>query len=284
MKPTAKSFILDLLSTLRGGAMPVSALVTAGAHFEIEENNIRVALARLLAAGRVARDERGQYGLGAQAEPVRRHVTSWRALSDRIAPWSGGWIGVHRSRARLTAPTLRRRARALRYLGFRMLEPGIEVRPDNLRGGVAAVRCELHALGLEADALVFEIRQLDAATDARARRLWDTAALRLAYRRAIAELAQSEKRMARFSERDAMIESFRLGGRVIRQLVLDPQLPEPLVPAKEREALVAAMRRYDRLGRVCWARFMREAGAPHLHAPADTRMANGPQHLRAAIM
>ena len=37
-----------------------------------------------------------------------------------------------------------------------------------------------------------------------------------------------------------MVESFLLGGRVIRELVLDPLLPEPIVPDAERDALVAA--------------------------------------------
>ena len=40
--------------------MPVRALVAAASPFEIEENSLRVALARLLAAGTVERDERGE--------------------------------------------------------------------------------------------------------------------------------------------------------------------------------------------------------------------------------
>jgi phenylacetic acid degradation operon negative regulatory protein len=65
-----------------------------------------------------------------------------------------------------------------------------------------------------------------------------------------------------------MVESFLLGGRVIRELVLDPLLPEPLAPEAERRALVAAMRRYDRAGRRAWASFMAHYGAPHVSSPA----------------
>ena len=57
MHPTARSLILDLLSTLRRGTMPVRALVEAGALLGIEENNIRVSLARLYASHRIERDE-----------------------------------------------------------------------------------------------------------------------------------------------------------------------------------------------------------------------------------
>ena len=67
-----------------------------------------------------------------------------------------------------------------------------------------------------------------------------------------------------------MVESFLLGGRVIRQLVLDPLLPEPILPVGERDALAGAMRRYDRLGRACWA------GVPR--APRCARRAHARRH------
>jgi hypothetical protein len=40
------------------------------------------------------------------------------------------------------------------------------------------------------------------------------------------------------------------------------------VPARERERLVEAMRRYDDAGRGCWRDFMRRSGAGRAPAPA----------------
>src|SRR5262245_18249493 len=88
--PSAESLILDLLSTLAGGTMPVSALVRAAELFDIAENSVRVALARLVAAGQVERDERGLYRMGAQAAPIDRRVTSWRRIHERVQLWDGG--------------------------------------------------------------------------------------------------------------------------------------------------------------------------------------------------
>lgn len=280
MAVTAKSLILDLLSTLKGGAMPVRALVGAGALFALEENGIRVALTRLLASGLVERDERGQYRLAARAQALNRQVTSWRTLEERIRPWDGGWVAV------LTAGLPRRprrgveqRARALRLIGFRSLAPGLEIRPDNLVGGVAAVRAQLYAVGLDRSAPVFALGQLDPERAARAAGLWDVAALRRAYRLACRRIARSERRLLGLPRPRAMNESFRLGGQVIRQLVLDPLLPEPMVPAAERLALVAAMRRYDRAGRACWADFLRDFAVLQQRAPADVRLAETPSEL-----
>ena len=280
--PSPRSLALDLLSTLRGESMPVGALVAAGALFGIPENGMRVALTRLLAAGAIARDERGRYRLGPAAAPLNERVVSWRNLEERVRRWEGGWVAVHcadvpRGRGKAAAQA----ARALRLLGFAKFARDLALRPDNLRGGVAGVRAELQALGLPARAEVFAISALDADAESRARGLWDTAALRAGYTRSRLALAKSEARLARASEaakasgvtaaaeETAMIESFRLGGRVIRELVHDPLLPEALLPAAERRVLIAAMRRYDRAGRRLWAGFMARHGAPHAALPTD---------------
>ena len=267
-RPTPKTLILDLLSSLRGRAMPVRALVAAAAVFEISAESLRVALVRLGERGTVARDARGHYRLTAATEPVQRHVAGWMALEERVLPWRGGWVAVHTAGVgRADRAGLRRRERALHWLGLRQLSSGLFVRPDNLRGGVDAVRDELRALGLEPTALVFALTRLDAAGEAAARRLWDPAALRRVYRDAAAALARSARGLAALPPPRAMVESFLLGGDAIRQLAHDPLLPEPLGPQAERAALVAALRDYDRLGRACWRDFLRAHGAPHLSAP-----------------
>src|SRR5438093_11766929 len=150
MRPTAKSLILDLLSTLRRGSMPVRALVAAGKFFGIAENNLRVALARLLARGLVERDERGQYRVGSRAEALDRWVKRWRTIDEAVRPWDGTWVaalGVHVRRER-RASSAGNPLRTLGFLAFRELVPGVHVRPDNLAGGVAGIRAQLYALGL----------------------------------------------------------------------------------------------------------------------------------------
>jgi phenylacetic acid degradation operon negative regulatory protein len=271
--PTPRSLIVDLLSTLRHGSMPVAALIQAGELFGIAEGSLRVALHRLQADGRVENDERGSYRLGAAAAPVQSLVEGWRELDRRTRTWNGRWIAVHAT----TAPRRRSRvepeARALRLFGCEKLVPGLWLRPANLREGVAGVRSAMRRLGLPEGALVCEIAELDPEADARARSLWDAAALVRGYRAARREIERSSARLPELPEAEAMVESFQLGGRVLQQLVLDPLLPAPLVDEHERRALLESMRTYDRLGRDAWARFLGRFGVPHRTAPADTRWA-----------
>jgi phenylacetic acid degradation operon negative regulatory protein len=261
--PTPKSLILDLLSTLSRGAVPVRGLVAAGRLFAIPENRLRVALARLLAAGAVERDEHSHYRLAEGAGAVSDQIRAWRSVAEQRRPWSGAWIAVHGrtgERARGRGP------RALRFLGFRRFEPGLLLRPDNLAGGVEEARRRLALLGLAETARVFQIRELDAASERSARSLWDARALRASYRASIAALEASAARLPRLARALAMAESFRVGGAAIGQIVLDPLLPEPLLDASELDALVAAARRYDRLGRRVWKGWISSAAPDELPA------------------
>ncbi|HIF98712.1 MAG TPA: hypothetical protein EYQ54_17125, partial [Myxococcales bacterium] len=285
---TPKSLILDLLSTLpQGGgySMPVRALVEAGACFGMAASSIRVALARSLAQEQVARDERGRYRLGEAAGAVNRAIRNWRRLDEQTEEWVGGWIGVHRSRSRGEASSARlRRDRPLGFLGFREFESGFFLRPDNLAGGVSTVRARLGDLGLDPRALVFEVRGFDALAKARARALWDAKALSRAYGEAVETLAESRLRLEEVPVSEAMVETFGLGGRVIRQLVLDPLLPDEIAPTAGRRALVEQMLEYDGFGRGCWAEFLGRHGVLHRRTPADLRVVEGTEQLRSVAL
>ncbi len=275
MKPSPKSFILDLLSTLKRGTMPVSALVEAGGLFGIGANNMRVALARLLAAGQVSRDERGRYRLGDGTRPVAKRITTWRDLERRTRRWDGGWIGVHLATAdpKIGRSERRGRERALHLLGFEPLLPNLALRPANLRATIDEVRDDLHGTGLPDSDLVFELGGLDATREANARTLWNTTALRKLYRSLRKELKASAAHVSKAPAAEAMVESFLVGGRALRELILDPLLPEEICPSAERQALLAEMKHYDRLGRAAWAEFLNGYDVPHRRGPIDSRLA-----------
>ncbi|HUJ59722.1 MAG TPA: PaaX family transcriptional regulator C-terminal domain-containing protein, partial [Kofleriaceae bacterium] len=143
--------------------------------------------------------------------------------------------------------------RALRVLGLRALEPGVYARPDNLTGGVAALRDRLYALGACRDAPVVRASELDAASDARARRLWERDRLSAGYVALRERIERWLVEVAALPTRSAAREAFWFGGDVLRAIMLDPRLPEPLVDVAARRALVEAAARLDATGRRIWA-------------------------------
>src|SRR5258706_1372943 len=283
MTPSPKSAILGLRQTPRGRSLPVRALVEAGALFALQENGMRVALARLVARGLVERDGPGRYRLAAGAQPISRRVGGWTSADQRGVRWDGAWVGVlTQGRANGARASRRGDARALAFLGFARLAPGLWIRPDNLRGGVDGTREALRELGLDPHVSVLRLSELDPKTETRARRLWDAESLVAAQRQAREALERSAAKLARLSPPAAMVETFLVGCRAIRPLAPDPCLPEAIAPERERRALVAAMREYDRAGRACWRDFMRAHDAPHRAAPANLAGLSG--EARAAAM
>jgi phenylacetic acid degradation operon negative regulatory protein len=283
--PSPKSLIVDLLSTLprsENGSMPVRALVAAGRCFGLAENSIRVALARLLSAGTVDRDERGHYRLGDRTEATRSEVAGWKTRHEDVLSWSERrWTGVLAPPRTGRAPRTKasRRERALLLLGFHRFDAKLYLRPDNLAGGTPRTRDRLTALDptvLTDGTLVTTHCDLDEASERRALALWDGLEAVQAYGFSRQRLADSEARLPGRSREEAMVETFLTGGQVLRQIALDPLLPEEIVPAAERAALVDAMRGYDRVGRACWAGFLEGFDVPHMRTPADVRVADAP--------
>lgn len=260
MKPNAKRLIMNLLVAAVDWPLTARNAVSACRLFGVSESSTRVALARLSAEGLIETRERGVYQLTPHARQMAEDVRGWRHSLKQLKAWKGDWIGVQTGHlGRSDRAMLRRRERALELSGFRELARGLHLRPDNLRGGVAAVRERLHHRGLEAEAMVFGIRDLDDQRDARARGLWDVKQEIEGYRRTRKELTDWLKRAPGLEPEEAARESFVIGDRAIRQMVFDPLLPEQLTDPGERQAFFEVLLEYDRRGHEIWGALYRHA-------------------------
>ena len=215
---------------------------------------------RTPAAGLSEAAGRGAARLDAAAADLAAEVAGWRDVAQRAGPWSGGWIAVHvGALGRSDRGALRARTRAFELLGLREIERGLHLRPDNLAGGVAAVRGRLLALGLDGAATVFAARDFDPDLERRASALWDGAALTRSYqawtRRLGSLLARGTPRATEATLRDW----YRAGNDAIRDMVFDPLLPAPLVDVDARRACFDAVLRFDAAGRAIWQQFLAAA-------------------------
>ncbi|MFT3923351.1 MAG: PaaX family transcriptional regulator C-terminal domain-containing protein [Myxococcales bacterium] len=252
-----RHLILKLMLGAQGSALSARAAVASCALFGIRENSVRVALVRLSAAGMIEAAGRGSYRIGPSAAQLADDVRTWRTAESRVRKWSGAFVAVHTAAlGRTDRGALRQRERALELLGFRELSQDLFVRPDNLVGGVGAVRERLMKLGLDAGALVFLASELGPDHARGVHDLWDGQALTKSYQQTRGRL---EKWLARAPKLDldvAARECFLMGNDAIRQVVFDPLLPDPLVSADERRAFVETVLRYDRAGQTIWRRFL----------------------------
>jgi len=253
VQPNPRSLILNLLLAAEGEPLPAREAVAAAALFGIRENSVRVTLARLAGAGLIEAAGRGSYRLGPAATGLAADVATWRTALDRLRDWDGSWIAVHvGSLGRSDRVALRARDRALALAGLRELERGLFLRPDNLAGGVVALRERLHKLGLVDEVIEEPLGGAHAAREARARTLWDGAALTRGYHEMQARLVDWLARAPELGPEEAARESFLLGNEAIRQLVFDPLLPAPLVDTDARQRFSEAVIAFDAAGHRIW--------------------------------
>ncbi len=257
---SAKAVVLEVLSageSIAQGSLPVRSLVQAASVFDVAENSVRVAIVRLRAEGLLESPGRGEYRLGPSAQVVNDKIHGWRTVSSRVGDWDGSWAAVFTADlSRTDRPALRRRRRALRYLGFEELKPGLFLRPNNLTLGIDGLRDELLALGLDPNASVFRMEELNPDQEQRACALWDSPALEQTYAKLHGELTISMDRLEELPLNDSLREAFLLGREGIRHVVLDPLLPEPLVDEDKRSTMVNVLQNYCDKGLNLWARFL----------------------------
>jgi phenylacetic acid degradation operon negative regulatory protein len=258
-----KRLLLDLMTAAGERSLDVSFLVRAAGVFGIAENALRVALVRLRASGLVEAVARGEYRLGGPATSLQSHIQQWRDADRRVRDdWDGAWIGVHTGALpRTNRRVMRERDRALTLLGFRELSAGLQVRPDNLDGGVEFVRSRLQELGLGPEALVFRIAELDDDSAAEAAQLWDVEELHETYTHVADDLRTTMTRLGTLPVDKAVRESFIVGARALRRAVVDPLLPSAFVDASARHEFFDALRRFDTTARGVWSSFLDGASA-----------------------
>lgn len=228
--------------------MRVADLIRRGAVMGLDGAAMRVALGRMTREGVVAQPERGRYAIGPAGAALDRRARGWAAAGQRMRPWAGRWLLVLADHlGRSDKRQVRRRERALTLYGFRPA-PGAWVRPDNLADG--DLPAQMHAIGLDSRATV--VRDALVGADGW-RTLWPIADLEAAYRFWVGEMVASQERLPMLAPDAAARESLLLGQAVIRAINRDPLLPAELIDTGARDAMIAAMRRYDAVGKACWA-------------------------------
>lgn len=263
MALTAKSLILDLLLAARGTPLSTRNAVLACGLFGLTPGNVRVALGRLSAAGLIEAAGRGSYRLGAGAQELAGDIATWREIEARLGPWDGSYVVVHSAGlGRTDRAALRRRERALELLGFRELERGLHIRPNNLDHDIEGLRRRAHALGLEPAASLFRAEGFDTARQQRIETLWDDAELSRHYQQLERQMSDWLARSEQLETDVAAREAFLLGRRAIRQVVYDPMLPAPMIDEQARAAFFAKVREFDRIGHQLWQRLYQNAATP----------------------
>ncbi|QGZ57731.1 PaaX family transcriptional regulator [Paraburkholderia acidiphila] len=255
--PNAPDLVLDLLEA-HGGALAGQAICRAGVLLGHRESTMRVAMTRLLEAGKLGRRERGWYELNPDGLKLRGMLDVWTRNVVEEVPWQREWVAVHDAHVGRADKSLwRRHQLALALRGFAEFEFGLKIRPANRVGGVDVERRELKGLGLAPMATVFLLVDWDQESAQRAHRLWPTGELARDCAQCLAALDKHRRLLAKMPIERALRESFLLGRAAVMLLIRDPLLPEALMNPQLRNALANEVRSYKSMAHGMWDAWLR---------------------------
>jgi len=249
---TPKTLIINLLMAAQEPATS-QTIIRICQLFDIKENSVRVSLARLVSDDLLESKTRGVYQLAPKASRLSDDLADWRNIEDKTQPWDGSWIAAfigNLGRGNRTA--LRHRTRILQLAGFSELDQGLMVRPNNLVGGAEKLRERLVKLGLEGEARVFTLADLDETSQQQAIGLWDSEVLSTRYVQGQKDMSDWLANMSELDPQTAAREIFEIGDNTLRNLAFDPLLPSEMVDIESRRQYIQTMIEYDRVGRGIW--------------------------------
>ncbi len=248
-----KILILDLVMVRYPQPCSVRELLQAARLFQISDNSLRVAVTRLVAQHWLKSEGRGLYGAGEQIQAMSNEIRSWRYARDRIRIWTGHFLFAFLpDRPKYDRTEIRHRDRALGMMGFRDVASDIHVRPDNLQASLEEVRQRLITLGMSADHILVSAEQLAGIDEQSIRNLWPIAQLNQQYQDMTLRMRSWMQSAQHLGCENAARESFLLGREVIRQINLDPWLPEHWVDAPRRQIYFETALEFDRYGWTFW--------------------------------
>ncbi|MFW1838687.1 PaaX family transcriptional regulator C-terminal domain-containing protein [Acinetobacter gyllenbergii] len=255
-KMNARDLIIDLLLGLQGRAISIKQIILAAQLFEISENSIRVAVTRLSSEGVIEVIERGVYQFTVQSHEWANVMLNRKHGIQQTKKWNQQYLAVFTGElGRVDRTALHRRERALKHFGFKELEQGIYLRPDNLVIGFDQLVVELKSSGLENSAKLCQISHFDAKTLAAIPELWPRQTLNQNYQK-YSQMIQTWLSTAhQLSLEDAARESLLLGRQTISLLMNDPLLPEGFVDVQLREQFAQSVQQLDQTGLNSWRKF-----------------------------
>lgn len=254
--PTAPELIQDLL-VATGAALSVKTICRTGALIGVQESAIRVALNRLVEQKKITHSTRGFYALNHHVSALSRIVDDWQHETIRTVSWDGSWLGVQDATVLRSDKTAwRHHNLALSLSGFRPLQTGLHIRPNNLAGTVDEIRTQLHELGLSPLSAVFRMDSLDAMRQKQALSLWEVKSLTNDYKKLQQALKMSTENLKKEDLETSVRESFLLGRVAISRLLRDPLLPAEIAPTEFRQSLTNDMKIYHFNARVFWSKWL----------------------------
>lgn len=253
LKLNAKTLVIDLLLAASDRPITIKQLIAAAQLFDISDNQIRVATTRLCRENKIESIARGTYQLAQQSHDWADIIINRQNGVLKTKAWQQQYIAIFsNSLGRVDRTALTRRERALKRFGFKELEQGIFIRPDNIALTLDEIFNALVNTGVESTVKIALIHSFDEKTQQLIPELWDTSKLENNYIKYNTIIEKWILEYPHLNILDAAKQSFLLGRETIALLMMDPLLPEPFVDTNLRNTFIQNVTELDQIGLKIW--------------------------------
>ncbi|MBJ9423428.1 PaaX family transcriptional regulator C-terminal domain-containing protein [Acinetobacter seifertii] len=252
-KINARHLIIDLFLSSAYPQLTIKQILVAAKLFNLSENGIRVATTRLLNEGMIESVERGIYQLSPPTKDWAKVILNRKNGIKQTKEWQQHYLAVFTGTlGRIDRTALKKRERVLRQFGFKELETGIYIRPDNLAYSFEKTCEELVLAGLEKEAKICIIQHFEPSTLKQIFSLWDTKQLEKNYEMYSRDITHWLENYTHLSLNDAAVKALLLGRETIALLMNDPLLPAPFVSESARNQFAQDVQQLDAIGQKLW--------------------------------
>lgn len=254
---TARSLVMSLFNSSRANTLNINQLIRSGKLFDIEDSAIRMAVTRLFKEQLIESPERGIYQSGGKSHNLNIEIQSWQNTLHQIKPWNKQWLMVLTTHLGRTNKTqLNASKRSFNLCGFAEAEKGVWVRPNNLNTTVNQLYNRLTGIGMPSKAHLIATENVANSIEKSWCDLWPIKTLEANYRMANNEIQSSLIKLSTQSIEASAKESLLLGESIIRQINLDPLLPNEMINNQLRSDVISNMKNYNDIGQQYWQRFL----------------------------
>lgn len=254
--PDQKAFSINdlLLAVLHAVSMdsvPESMLIQIGEYMGLSTDSIRGTLAKLIKRNYVQVNEDNAYSILPHRSLFSQHFEQWRLSEKRRISWDKSWVicelpEVSDDQAR------KRSLWALNLLGFKQTFKGM-IRPNNLLGGIDALRMKLKIFGIEKSAELHTLNDLPEKVQHHlATEVWPIEELNQTYKDMYVKVETGYALIRGRVTQSVLVYALKVGYEAVTTLAIDPLLPESMQDPAPRIKLTRILKEYETLGKKYW--------------------------------
>ncbi|WP_093190636.1 hypothetical protein [Pseudovibrio sp. Tun.PSC04-5.I4] len=216
---------------------------------------MRAALSRLKEREKLRNLGRGIYGLPEKPMIEWSFNRSWRDYVEEIIQWSGHWVLASWSNnAKLSRSESLSKEDLLHRYGFRKWRPQLFIRPDNITGGLPAMRQRI-ATWSAADQFEFsEMRQVEMKLETHLMSHWNDSVQN--HDNIVSLLNDSLLKTRGEITGETVAEVLSVGRCAVKSVLKNPRLPEPYGNHANLRELSTTLATYEVHGLELWTQYL----------------------------